>query len=361
MSKILNFVKTGIIFGKDIERLFSLAKKHQFAIPAINCVSIDSINAVLESANNCRSPIIIQFSHGGSSFLSGLGIKNSTNIHKRSVIGAIIGAKYVHSIAKYYKIPIILHTDHCNKTNLPWIDNLLMESKLFYKKNKQPLFSSHMIDLSQEDLKENVKICVKYFKEMVKLNIFLEIELGCTGGEEDGIDNTKIDSSLLYTQSKDVYYAYKHLKKIGSFFTIAASFGNVHGVYKIGNVKLRPSILKKSQKYIIKKCCLKEKTPINFVFHGGSGSSVHELKCSISYGTVKVNVDTDIQWALWKGVLDYYTSKKDFLKSQLGNPNGKNNPNKKFYDPRIWIRSSQTSAILELKKIFKKLNSYNVL
>ncbi|MCR3756350.1 MAG: fructose-bisphosphate aldolase class II [Candidatus Westeberhardia cardiocondylae] len=357
MNKIINKISSGVIFGKDIQKLFCIAKKNNFAIPAINCIGTDSINAVLEASYKANSPIIIQFSHGGSSFIAGKGL-NISKTHTPSIIGAVSGALHIHNIAKYYNIPVIIHTDHCTKENLPWIDGLLQKSKKHFKNSGKPLFSSHMLDLSSETLENNIKISKKYFKKMKKINIALEIELGCTGGEEDGIDNTKINQSELYTNPEDVIYAYKKLNKINQHFTIAASFGNVHGVYNNKNIKLLPKILKKSQKHISKMLKLPNKS-VNFVFHGSSGSTIQEIQEAISYGVVKMNIDTDIQWATWKGILNYYKNNKNFLKKQIGNDLDANKPNKKFYDPRTWIRFSQLSIINRLNIAFKETNSIN--
>lgn len=355
MSKVLNFLKPGVIFGNDIQKLFQLAKINKFAIPAVNCIGTDSINSVLETAAEIQAPVIIQFSHGGASFISGKGIKTK-KIEEKAILGAISGAKHVHLMAKHYGIPVIIHTDHCHKEILPWINGLLASSETHFKETGVPLFSSHMIDLSKEKIEINLDICSKYLKIMKKMNIFLEIELGCTGGEEDGIDNNHLHSSSLYTRPEEVNYAYEILNSISPNFTIAASFGNVHGVYKIGNIQLKPIILKKSQEYISKKHHLPYNS-LNFVFHGGSGSSESDIKKSIEYGVVKMNIDTDAQWASWKGILDFYKKKKNYLHNQLGNPNGKNEPNKKYYDPRTWIRESQVSMSTCLKKVFQKLNA----
>lgn len=356
--KIFDVIKPGVITGNDIKIIFDIAKKNNFAIPAINCIGIDSINASLETASKLRSPIIIQFSYGGSIFIAGKGLK--INNHISAALGAISGAIHIHNIAEYYNIPVIIHTDHCSKKFLPWIDYLLDVGEKYFISTGKPLFSSHMVDLSKEPIKNNIKISAKYLRRMSKLNMTLEIELGCTGGEEDGIDNTNINLSSLYTQPKDVSYAYEKLSSISSNFTIAASFGNIHGVYKNGTVKLMPKILYESQKYVSKKFSLPEKT-LNFVFHGGSGSSLEEIKESINYGVVKMNIDTDTQWYTWKGVLKYYKKNKQFLQKQLGNPKGINIPNKKFYDPRIWIRFGQKSMIKCLERYFFLLNAVNVL
>lgn len=359
MSKILDIMKPGVITAKNAVKIFTLAKKNKFAIPAVNCTNTDSINAVLETASQVNSPVIIQFSYGGSSFIAGKGIKTKTP-HQQAILGAISGAKHVHCVAKYYKIPVILHTDHCHKKILPWIDGLLKEGEKIFERTKKPLFTSHMIDLSKEKIEDNIKICSKYLKRTKSLNMILEIELGCTGGEEDGIDNTNINSGLLYTKPEDVNYAYEKLNTISPYFIIAASFGNIHGVYQSGSVHLKPTILKSSQSYISKKHNLSF-NPINFVFHGGSGSNLIDIKKSINYGVVKMNIDTDTQWAAWKGILNFYKKNKNYLKNQLGNPKGKKEPNKKYYDPRVWIRSSQKSIVKRLKVTFQELNACNIL
>ncbi|CAL4323124.1 class II fructose-bisphosphate aldolase [Buchnera aphidicola] len=360
MYKNLNDIKTGVIFGKDIQKLLQFAKYKQFAIPAINCANIDTINIVLKTASKMKSPVIIQFSYGGSLFMSGTKIQDISN-HKQAILGALSGANHIHLMAKYYKIPVILHTDHCHREILPWINGLLKLGEKNFKKHGYPIFSSHMIDLSKENITNNIKTCENYLHKMKQINMFLEIELGCTGGEEDGINNENIDSSLLYTSPKEVNYAYEKLIKISPNFTIAASFGNVHGVYQPGNISLKPNILKESQKYVSKKHNLYAINPINFVFHGGSGSDSSDIKKAIKYGVIKMNVDTDIQWASWNGILKYYQKNKLYLKSQLGNPQGINQPNKKYYDPRSWIKSSQNSIEKKLEKIFKELNSYNLI
>ncbi|AEO08229.1 class II fructose-bisphosphate aldolase [Buchnera aphidicola] len=356
---ILNTISPGVLNGNEARIIFEIAKKKQFAIPAVNCIGTDSINTVLETAARVKSPVIIQFSYGGASFIA--GYNNRFPSYPEQIIqGSISGAQHVHLMAKYYKVPVILHTDHCPKELLSWIDGLLEIGKKHYSDHNQPLFTSHMIDLSKEKLKENISICEKYFKKMNKINMMLEIELGCTGGEEDGIDNTTIDKALLYTQPEDVNYAYEILNKISNNFSIAASFGNIHGVYKAGNIDLKPMILKQSQKYVSTKHNLKH-NPLNLVFHGGSGSNLTDIKEAIQYGIVKMNLDTDMQWATWKGVLNFYNKHKEFLQNQLGNKYNKNTPNKKYYDPRSWIRHSQESMSIRLEKSFKELNSYNIL
>ena len=353
-TKILDSVKAGVVGAKDMKKIFSIAKENEFALPAVNVVNTDSINAVLETAAKVKSPIIVQFSNGGASFFAGKGL-NSTK-HSPAAIGAITGATYVHAMAKAYGIPVILHTDHAAKKLLPWIDDLLDAGEKHFKATGEPLFSSHMIDLSEESLEENIATCAKYLKRMAPLNMTLEIELGCTGGEEDGVDNTNMDSSLLYTQKEDVAYAYEELNKISPNFTIAASFGNVHGVYKPGNVVLTPKILDNSQKFVSEKFNLPKKH-LDFVFHGGSGSSASEIKEAISYGVIKMNIDTDTQWATWSGIRDFYKKNKQYLQTQIGNPDGADKPNKKYYDPRVWLRNGQLSLIERLEQAYKELNS----
>ncbi|XOD70148.1 MAG: class II fructose-bisphosphate aldolase [Sodalis sp. (in: enterobacteria)] len=358
MSNIFNFVKSGIITGDDVQKVFAIAKENNFALPAVNCIGTDSINTALEVSANVRAPIIIQFSNGGAAFIAGKGLKTEGPI--AAVLGVVSGALHVNQVAEYYGIPVILHTDHCSKKQLPWLDGLLSASEKHYADTGKPLLSSHMIDLSAEPLEENIKISAQYLARMAKLDMTLEIELGCTGGEEDGLDNSHLDNSALYTQPEDVAYAYEKLHTISPRFTIAAAFGNVHGVYKPGNVQLTPKILDNAQKYTSKKFNLPAKS-LNFVFHGGSGSTPEEIKEAISYGVVKMNIDTDIQWATWAGILKYYQENKDYLQAQLGNPEGVNKPNKKFYDPRIWIRAGQTSMAVRLKQAFSELNAIDVL
>ncbi|MFI4847348.1 MAG: class II fructose-bisphosphate aldolase [Candidatus Makana argininalis] len=360
MSKILDFVKPGVITGNDVQKIYNYAKNHNFAIPAVNCINTDSINAALETAAKVQSPIIIQLSNNGAKFILGKGINNNNKKQNNAVIGAISGALHVHQVAHHYGVPVILNTDHCSKKLLPWIDGMLEYGEKYYSITGKPLFSSHMIDLSKKTIEYNVNVSSRYFARMSKIDMTLEIELGCTGGEEDGIDNSNIDSSFLYTNPKDVSYVYEHLINISPRFIIAASFGNVHGVYKSGNIKLKPIILYKSQKYISKKFNLPFNS-LNLVFHGGSGSNKKEIHESIKYGVVKINIDTDIQWSTWKGVLKYYIKNKDYLKTQLGNKKGVFIPNKKYYDPRVWIRYSQISLKKRLELYFKLFNSINVL
>lgn len=359
MIKISNFIKPGVVVGNDVQKLFALAKENNFALPAVNCIGMESINAALEAASNMNAPIILQFSNKSADFMAGYGLNNKKD-YLTSVLGAVSGSLHVHHISSYYGIPVILHTDHCTKDFLPWIDALLDLSEKHFCDTGNPLFSSHMIDLSQEPLEENIQISSIYLNRMAKLNMTLEIELGCTGGEEDGINNDVIDHALLYTNPKDVAYAYEKLHVISENFILAASFGNVHGVYQPGNVQLNPKILYESQKYVSKKFGL-PKNFLNLVFHGGSGSTEQEIREAISYGVVKVNIDTDIQWATWEGILKYYQDNKNFLHTQLGNPYGNNYPNKKFYDPRVWLRAGQERMIKSLEEVFYKLNAVNIL
>jgi len=355
-EKILNHIKPGVVAGDDLQKLLAIAKTNQFAIPAVNVVGTDSINAVMEAAKEVSSPVIIQFSNGGASFYAGKGLSNEAE--KAAIAGAITGAIHVHHLAKLYGIPVILHTDHAARKLLPWIDGLLDAGEEHFKKYGKPLFSSHMLDLSEEPIEENIATCVKYHERMSKIGMTLEIELGVTGGEEDGVDNTDIDSSKLYTQPEEVAYAYEELSKISNKFTVAAAFGNVHGVYKPGNVKLSPVILKNSQGFIQDKFNTEEK-PVCFVFHGGSGSSREEIREAISYGVIKMNIDTDTQWAMWDGVRNYDAKYHDYLQRQIGNPDGDDKPNKKYYDPRKWLRAGETSMIERLKIAFEDLNNIN--
>ncbi len=351
-------IKSGVATGDTVQEIFKLAKEKSFALPAANVISSSTINAVLETAKELNAPVIIQFSNGGAHFNAGKGLSNDGQ--KAAIAGAIAGAKHVHEMARAYDVPVILHTDHCAKKLLPWIDGLLDAGEEFYKENGVPLFSSHMIDLSEEPIEENIEISKRYLERMSKIGMTLEIELGITGGEEDGVDNTDVDSSKLYTQPEEVAYAYEELLKISPRFTVAASFGNVHGVYKPGNVKLTPKILDNSQKYIEKKFNT-EKNPVDFVFHGGSGSSVEEIREAIGYGVIKMNIDTDLQYAYMAGVRDYMAEKTDYLQGQIGNPEGDDVPNKKHYDPRVWVRKGEISFKERLKQAFEDLNNVNTL
>nr|WP_290639462.1 class II fructose-bisphosphate aldolase [Labilibaculum sp.] len=353
MKRVLDVVKPGVVTGDDVQKLFQVAKEEGFAIPAVNVVGTNSINAALEAAREVNSPIIIQFSNGGASFFAGKGI--AAEGQNAAIIGAVAGAKYVHAVAEHYGIPVIMHTDHAAKKLLPWIDGLLTAGEEFFAQTGKSLFSSHMLDLSEEPLEENIGTCAKYLERMDKIGMTIEIELGCTGGEEDGVDNTDMDNSLLYTQPEDVALAYETLLKVSSRFTIAASFGNVHGVYKPGNVVLTPKILLNSQSFISEKYGV-EKNTVDFVFHGGSGSSVDEIREAISYGVVKMNIDTDTQWACWDGIRTFEAKNHDYLQGQIGNPDGDDKPNKKFYDPRVWLRAGEVSMKDRLVQAFEDLN-----
>ena len=352
-NKILEVVKPGVVTGKDVQKVFSLAKQNEFAIPAVNVVGTNSVNAVIESAKEVNSPVIIQFSNGGAVFFAGKGLSNENQ--KAAIAGAVSGAKHVHYMSEEYGVPVILHTDHAAKKLLPWIDGLLDAGERHFERWGKSLYSSHMLDLSEEPLEENIEICKSYLERMSKMGMTLEIELGVTGGEEDGVDNTSVDNSLLYTQPEDVAYAYEELSKVSDQFTIAASFGNVHGVYKPGNVKLTPQILDNSQNYVEEKFGL-DKKPLYFVFHGGSGSSQEEIREAIGYGVIKMNIDTDTQWATWDGVRKFEASRHDYLQGQIGNPEGAEKPNKKFYDPRAWLREGEKSLIERMKVAFNDLN-----
>ena len=347
----LEIVQAGVLTGSETKKLFAYAKKNNFAIPAVNIVNTESINGVLEAAANVKSPIILQFSNGGAQFYAGKGCPASN----ASVLGAVSGAMHIHTMAVAYGVPVVLHTDHAARKLLPWIDALLDAGVRHHKHTGRPLFSSHMLDLSEESLEENLSTCVKYFDVMSKIDMMIEIELGITGGEEDGVDNSDIDNALLYTQPEEVSEAYERLIEVSPNFTIAASFGNVHGVYKPGNVVLTPKILDNSQKYIQNKYNTDEK-PVDFVFHGGSGSSKEEISEAISYGVIKMNIDTDTQWAFWDGVRGFVASKHDYLQGQIGNPDGEDKPNKGYYDPRKWLRAGQESLTDRIKVAFKDLN-----
>lgn len=355
-EKISAKVAPGVATGNDVQEIFRLAKAQQFALPAVNVVGTNSVNAVMEAAKDVNSPVIIQFSNGGAQFYAGKSLNNDNQ--KACITGGVAGALHIHLLAEHYGIPVILHTDHAAKKLLPWIDGLLTEGEKFFAKNGKPLYSSHMLDLSEEPLKENIEICKKYLDRMSRIGMTLEVELGITGGEEDGVDNTGVDSARLYTQPHEVAYTFAELSNVSDRFTIAASFGNVHGVYKPGNVKLQPIILKNSQKYIEDKFKTAS-NPVNFVFHGGSGSSQQEIREAISYGVIKMNIDTDTQWAYWEGVLNYYKAKEFYLQGQIGNPEGEDKPNKKFYDPRAWLREGEKVMAARVKSAFEDLNALN--
>lgn len=351
-------IKPGVATGDEVQRIFEYAKQKKFALPAVNVTSTSTVNAVIETAAKLNSPVIIQFSNGGAHFFAGKGLSNEGE--KAAIAGAVSGAKHVHALAELYGATVILHTDHAAKNLLPWIDGLLDAGEQFFKETGKSLYSSHMIDLSEEPIEENIEICKEYLARMSKIGMTLEIELGITGGEEDGVDNSDVDVSKLYTQPEEVAYAYEELKKVSDRFTVAAAFGNVHGVYKPGNVKLTPKILLNSQEYIQQKYGTDE-NPVDFVFHGGSGSSVEEIREAIGYGVIKMNIDTDLQFAFTEGCRDYITSKIEYLKTQIGNPEGEDQPNKKYYDPRKWMREGELTFIARLEKSFHDLNNVNTL
>ena len=347
---------SGVLFGKELEALYNDAKENEFALPAVNCIGTDTINATLEAAAKVNSPVIIQFSNGGAQFIAGKGMPNDKL--QANIAGAISGALHVHNVAKHYGVPVVLHTDHAAKKWLPWISGLVDAGEQFYKEKGQPLFSSHMLDLSEEPIEENIHTSVEFFKRMAPLGMSIEIELGVTGGEEDGVDNSDIENDKLYTQPQHVAYSFTELGKVSNMFTIAAAFGNVHGVYKPGNVELRPEILNNSQVYIETELKTGPK-PVYFVFHGGSGSPQHQIREAIGYGAIKMNIDTDLQWAFWDGVLINYKKNEGYLQGQLGNPEGSDKPNKKHYDPRVWLRKGQETFIKRLETAFDDLNCIN--
>ncbi|MRM86233.1 class II fructose-bisphosphate aldolase [Riemerella anatipestifer] len=355
MSKLF---PAGVATGLMVSEIFQYAKENKFALPAVNVIGSSNINATMETAAKLNAPVIIQFSNGGAVYNAGKGLSNDGQ--KAAILGAVAGAKHIHTLAEAYGATVILHTDHCAKKLLPWIDGLLDAGEAFYKANGKSLYSSHMLDLSEETLEENLEISAKYFERMAKMDMTLEVEIGVTGGEEDGVDNTDVDNSKLYTQPEDVAYTYEILKQISDKFTIAAAFGNVHGVYKPGNVKLTPEILLNSQKYVQEKFGTVEK-PINFVFHGGSGSSLEEIREAIDYGVIKMNIDTDLQFAYTEGIRDYMLNKVEYLRTQIGNPEGDDVPNKKFYDPRVWLRKGEETFRSRLEQAFEDLNNVNTL
>ena len=351
-------IKPGVATGQEVQEIFKLAKKKGFALPAVNVIGSNTINGVLETARDLNAPVIIQFSNGGAQFNAGKGLSNEHE--KAAIAGGIAGAKHIHELAVAYGVPVILHTDHAAKKLLPWIDGLLDASEKHFEETGKPLYSSHMIDLSEEPLEENIAICKEYLARMSKMGMTLEIELGITGGEEDGVDNSDVDASKLYTQPEEVAYAYEELLKVSPQFTIAAAFGNVHGVYKPGNVKLTPKILKNSQEFVTKKYGVEE-NHIDFVFHGGSGSTLEEIREAIGYGVIKMNIDTDLQFAFTEGIRDYMQGKADYLANQIGNPDGADQPNKKHYDPRKWLREGEQTFKTRLKQAFTDLNNVDTL
>lgn len=358
MTGTTSTFNAGVLAGDAVQDLFAFAKANQFALPGVNVAGTNTVNATLETARDINSPVIIQFSNGGATFFAGKGLGNEGQ--RAAIAGAVSGAHHVHQLAELYGVPVILHTDHAAKKLLPWVDGMLDAGEAFYEVHGKPLYSSHMLDLSIEPLEENIEICKRYLERMSSIDMTLEIELGVTGGEEDGVDHSGIESARLYTQPKEVAYAYEELMKVSDRFTVAAAFGNVHGVYKPGNVQLRPIILHNSQQYIQDKYGTGEK-PINFVFHGGSGSSLDDIREAISYGAVKMNIDTDLQWAFWDGVKDYYGEHEAYLQGQIGNPEGDDAPNKKYYDPRAWLRKAELSFKARLTRAFEDLNNVDTL
>jgi fructose-bisphosphate aldolase class II len=346
----------GVLHGEELAALYADAKENQFALPAVNTIGTNTFNAALETAAKVNSPIIIQFSNGGAQFIAGKGMPNDAL--QGNISGGISGALHIHNVAKYYGVPVVIHTDHAAKKWLPWVSGLLDAGEQFFKEKGTPLFSSHMLDLSEEPVEENIESSVEFYKRMAPLGMAVEIELGVTGGEEDGVDNSDVENEKLYTQPKDVAYAYEHLHQVGNLFTIAAAFGNVHGVYSPGNVELRPVILKNSQEYIKEHFGTGEK-PVFFVFHGGSGSPQNQIREAISYGAIKMNIDTDMQWAFWEGVLNNYKKSEAYLQGQLGNPEGAGKPNKKYYDPRVWLRKGEETFVKRLEVAFEDLNCIN--
>lgn len=351
-------VPPGVIFGDDVSKLFKHARDNAYAIPAVNCTSSSTILAVLEAAKKVNSPVIIQFSNGGAAFLAGKGFKTDKP-QGAAVAGSIAGARFVHAIAEQYGVPVILHTDHCAKKLLPWVDGCLDASEAEFAKTGRPLFSSHMLDLSEEPHAENIEVCKKYLERMSKMNMTMEMEIGITGGEEDGVDNSNVDSSKLYTSNEDIELVYTSLKPISDKFTIAAAFGNVHGVYKPGNVVLKPELIGQFQKHISEKFEKGNDKPVNFVFHGGSGSQPSEIKTAVDAGVIKMNIDTDTQWAYWEGLKNFYEGNKGYLQGQIGNPEGEDKPNKKYYDPRVWIRKCEETMVARIEAAFKALNCVN--
>lgn len=347
----------GVLAGDQVTELLRDARQRHYALPAVNVIGTNSVNAVLETARAVNSPVMIQFSNGGAQFFAGKSLKNDKQ--QASIIGGISGAQHVHAVAEAYGVPVILHTDHAAKKLLPWIDGLLDAGEKHFKNTGKPLYSSHMLDLSEEPIHENIEVCKRYLERMSKMGMTLEIELGVTGGEEDGVDNTHVDAKHLYTQPEEVAYAYEELLKVSPNFTVAAAFGNVHGVYKPGNVTLTPTILRDSQEFIHRKFNTADAQPVNFVFHGGSGSEQAQIREAIGYGVIKMNIDTDMQWAFWEGVKNYYEGKRDYLQGQLGNPGGPDAPNKKYYDPRVWLRAGEDQFVARLKQAFEDLNCVN--
>merc|ERR1712151_687911 len=353
-------VKPGVVTGEALNDLLNHAKTNGYAIPGVNIVGTNSINACMEAAAKYGGPIMVTFPKGGGQYIAGKTLSNDND--EASIAGCIAGSKHVREVAKLYGVPVVLHTDHCQKAWLPWIDGLMTANEEYYAQHGEPLFSSHMLDLSEEPLEENIAICKEYMEKFAAMDILLEFELGVTGGEEDGVDNTDVDSSRLYTQPEEVMYAYEQLSQVpNGAFTCAASFGNVHGVYAPGNVDLKPVILHNTQEYMSEKLGGEDKKPMFFVFHGGSGSSKEDIKYAIEAGVIKMNIDTDTQWAYWDGVREYEAKNHDYLQGQIGNPDGDDKPNKKYYDPRMMLRAGEESMAARLCEAAEDLNCVNVL
>ncbi|KAI8100098.1 fructose-bisphosphate aldolase [Halteromyces radiatus] len=356
---VLDIIPAGVVTGTNLKKLFEYAREHQFAIPAINCTSTSTVNAALEAARDIKSPIIIQFSNGGSAFVAGKGISNTNQ--EASVLGAIAGAQYVRTVATSYGIPVVIHSDHCAKKLLPWFDGMLAADEAYFKANGEPLFSSHMLDLSEEPKEENIATCVQYLKRMAPMNLWLEMEIGITGGEEDGVNNESVDNNSLYTQPEDIWDIYKAFSEVTDLFSIAAAFGNVHGVYKPGNVVLQPSLLGRHQAYVAEKLHSKNPKPVFFVFHGGSGSTKEEIAEGVSHGVIKMNVDTDTQFAYCNGLYEYFKKNDKYVQTQVGNPEGPDKPNKKYYDPRVFIRAAEVTMKSRVEQACKDLKNVNIL
>jgi fructose-bisphosphate aldolase class II len=347
-------LKPGIVTGNALTELFDYCQDSECALPAVNVVGSHSVVAALQAAREAKAPIIIQLSNGGAQFFAGKFLPNDGN--RAEITGAVAAAHYVRQLAPAYGVSVVLHTDHAAKSLLPWVHGMIAAGEDFHRQHGEPLFSSHMLDLSEEPLHENLEICRATLERMAKLGMTLEIELGVTGGEEDGIDNTDIDDSRLYTQPADVLLAYEKLMPVGRF-TVAASFGNTHGVYKPGNVKLTPVILKNSQAAIRAKLGTKDAKPVHFVFHGGSGSSQAEIREAVSYGVIKMNIDTDTQWAFTHPIKKYMDDKSAYLQGQIGNPEGDDKPNKKVIDPRAWLHLGEKGMAARLVQAFDDLGA----
>ncbi|KAI1846591.1 hypothetical protein JX265_009105 [Neoarthrinium moseri] len=356
--------KSGVIVGDDVLALFEYARKTGFAIPAINVTSSSTVVSSLEAARDAKSPIVLQTSQGGAAFFAGKGVDNKDQF--ASIQGSVAAAHYIRAIAPAYGIPVVLHTDHCAKKLLPWLDGMLDADEKYFKEHGEPLFSSHMIDLSEEPVDWNVETTAKYLKRAAPMKQWLEMEIGITGGEEDGVNNEDVDNNSLYTQPEDIWNIYKTLSPISPYFSIAAGFGNVHGVYKPGNVKLHPELLGKHQAYVSEQLTKEgkkdvAKKPVFFVFHGGSGSQKQEYLDAIGHGVVKVNMDTDMQFAYCSGIRDYMVGKKDYVTTTVGNPDGEDKPNKKYFDPRVWVREGEKTMTKRVTEALKDFNTANTL